>query len=134
MLSRTALGGIWVYQQYISPRKGFRCAHAVLHDGTGCSGYAKQAIKQHGLFQAIPSIRQRFRDCRAAYHILRSEQNSPSEKRKKKKSDSCARQIRDEFCGTVVFEGCGGCWSGAGRSAPSASKGCDLDCDICSCG
>jgi len=37
MFGKLALGGIWAYQQYISPNKGFRCAYAIRHGGTGCS-------------------------------------------------------------------------------------------------
>ncbi|ABD55891.1 membrane protein insertion efficiency factor YidD [Jannaschia sp. CCS1] len=72
MVSKLALGAIWGYQRYVSPHKGFRCAHSVLHGGTGCSGYAKHAIRDHGLWGAIPAIRQRFRDCRSASETLRA--------------------------------------------------------------
>ncbi|WP_224815492.1 membrane protein insertion efficiency factor YidD [Hasllibacter sp. MH4015] len=72
MVSQIALGAIWGYQRWISPRKGWRCAHSVLHGGTGCSGYAKHAIRDHGIWGAIPLIRQRFRDCRDASVTLRA--------------------------------------------------------------
>jgi len=72
MVSKLALGAIWGYQQYLSPRKGWRCAHSVLHGGTGCSGFAKFAIRDHGFWAAIPLIRQRFRDCRDASATLRA--------------------------------------------------------------
>lgn len=71
MFSKMALGGIWAYQQYISPKKGFRCAYSVTHGGTGCSGFVKHAIRDDGLWRALPAIRQRFRDCRTAYVAMR---------------------------------------------------------------
>jgi putative component of membrane protein insertase Oxa1/YidC/SpoIIIJ protein YidD len=71
MVSKLALGAIWGYQRYVSPRKGFRCAHSVLHGGTGCSGFAKYAIRDHGFWGAVPHIRQRFRDCKSASETLR---------------------------------------------------------------
>lgn len=72
MVSQIALGAIWGYQRWISPRKGWRCAHSVLHGGTGCSGHAKFAIRDRGLWGAIPLIRQRLRDCKAASATLRA--------------------------------------------------------------
>ena len=74
-----ALGLIGIYQRWISPRKGFRCAHAVLHGGTGCSGFAKQAIHQYGLWRAIGLMRQRFRDCHAAMLAMAAQQDEPPE-------------------------------------------------------
>ncbi len=72
MVSQIALGAIWGYQRYVSPRKGWRCAHSVLHGGTGCSGHAKHAIRDHGFWAAIPLIRQRLRDCKDASLTLRA--------------------------------------------------------------
>ncbi|MEM1297870.1 MAG: membrane protein insertion efficiency factor YidD [Pseudomonadota bacterium] len=70
MASWISLRLIGAYQRWISPYKGFRCAHSILHGGTGCSGYAKAAIREHGIWSAIAPIRQRFRDCRAAMITL----------------------------------------------------------------
>jgi len=135
MLSRTALGGIWIYQQFISPRKGFRCAHAVLHNGTGCSGYAKQVIKQRGLFGAIPFIRQRFQDCKTAYLILRTERNERDEQRRRRNSDSCAKQVRDGCCDETLSQSCDGGSSCLWRAIQSTThNGCNADCGFCSCG
>ncbi|MDO6589018.1 hypothetical protein DS901_13460 [Loktanella sp. D2R18] len=134
MFTRAALGGIWLYQRYVSPHKGFRCAHSVVHGDAGCSGYAKHTIRQHGLFQAIPIMRQRLRDCKAAYNTLRERKSADEEqKTNAKKSDSCAKQSRDGCCDAVAWESCDGCLSSAGRIIPGASKPCDADCDFCSC-
>lgn len=73
MLSRAALLGIHAYQRWLSPRKGYRCAYSVLHGGTGCSGYAKAAIRERGLLAAIPLVRARFADCRTAFSEIRGE-------------------------------------------------------------
>ncbi|WP_392338741.1 membrane protein insertion efficiency factor YidD [Loktanella salsilacus] len=134
MITRAALGGIWIYQTYISPRKGFRCAHSVLHNGTGCSGDAKHVIRNQGFFHAIPSIRQRFKECKIAYHTLHSDQSQPDRSDKIKKSDSCSKQMRDGCCDAAIYEGCNCGSSCFGRATVKASKNCDLDCDVCSCG
>ncbi len=134
MLARAALGSIWIYQTWISPYKGFRCAHSVLHGGSGCSGYAKSVIRNHGFFRAIPMVKQRFRACRVAYFTLRHDANAANQPAKKKKSDSCGKQLRDGCCDAAIFEGCDAGLSCFGRAATRPAKGCDADCDICSCG
>ena len=58
------------YQRWISPHKGFACAHRILHQGASCSQYTKQMILHHGLWTAMPLVRSRFQDCRAAHHTL----------------------------------------------------------------
>lgn len=72
MVSQLALGAIWGYQRFLSPYKGFRCAHSVLHGGTGCSGHAKHTIRDQGFWAALPAIRQRSRDCRDAARVLQA--------------------------------------------------------------
>lgn len=156
MLARTALGGIWVYQNYFSKRKGFRCAYSVVHGGTGCSGYAKYAIRDHGFWSAIPKIKQRFRDCKSAHQDLvanctvhsEAPENDTIEKRRKRKR----RERRNEYCSELTLFGCWGCGGSSmaqERSSPStdsectsctsAAKGCDCgtagcdSCNSCSC-
>ena len=64
MLDRLALVAIGGYQRHLSPRKGYACAWRIAHGGPGCSGFAKQAIRDHGLFAALPIIRRRLSACR----------------------------------------------------------------------
>lgn len=44
------------YQRYISPYKGFCCAHRVLTGEDSCSEFAKQAILARGFFGSIKAI------------------------------------------------------------------------------
>ncbi|HAZ49213.1 MAG TPA: hypothetical protein DDW76_23430 [Cyanobacteria bacterium UBA11369] len=53
------IASIKAYQRYISPHKGFSCAHRLLYGGESCSGYIKGAA-QKGLLQALSSARERF--------------------------------------------------------------------------
>ena len=71
MLDRFALAAIGGYQRHLSPRKGYACAFRVAHGGTGCSGFAKAAIADLGVWRAVPVIRKRFADCRDAAEELR---------------------------------------------------------------
>ena len=70
-VTRLAAAAIRGYQRWISPYKGFRCAHRVLHQGRSCSQFALDAIQARGLLRALPAIREQFRQCRAAAVRLR---------------------------------------------------------------
>lgn len=72
-LSRqTASALITSYQKHISPKKGFSCAHRVLHGGESCSQYIKRTILKQGLIRAIRLSRQRLQACKAANQVLRA--------------------------------------------------------------
>ena len=73
-ISVTAITG---YQRYISPHKGFKCAHRVLHGGESCSGYVKRQIADYGLKAAFVKSQQRFKACKYANQILRSQIETP---------------------------------------------------------
>ena len=69
LVATTSISG---YQKYISPYKGFRCAHRALHGGESCSEYIKNAIATQGLVAGIKISSQRFKACEQAYKTLRS--------------------------------------------------------------
>lgn len=73
-LRRVTITSITGYQRYLSPRKGFSCAHRRLHGAESCSAYIKRVIGENGVFTARPLIRQRFADCRKAAHVLKAQQ------------------------------------------------------------
>ena len=125
MVSRAALLGIYFYQRWLSPRKGYRCAYSVLHGGTGCSGYAKAAIRERGLLAALPIVRARFRDCRAAFSEIRGEEE---EKRDRKRRRGWLYSDPTDCCDYVpTIRAC----RIGGPGKPDAPKGgCDLNpCD-----
>ncbi len=67
-LAVTAISG---YQKFISPHKGFSCAHRVLYGCESCSQYFKQVIAEEGIITAIARARERFQGCREANEILK---------------------------------------------------------------
>jgi putative component of membrane protein insertase Oxa1/YidC/SpoIIIJ protein YidD len=69
--SRLAVGLIEIYQRFISPYKGFRCAYRVHHGGLSCSEFGRQVVQTHGVFRAMSMIRVRFCECAEAARILR---------------------------------------------------------------
>lgn len=71
-ITTTSISG---YQKYISPRKGFSCAHRLLYGGESCSQYVKRIVSQQGLTLALKASRKRFQACREANQILRARYN-----------------------------------------------------------
>lgn len=154
MFSKMALGAIWGYQQYISPHKGFRCAYSVRHGGTGCSGYAKHAIRDHGLWRAIPAIRRRLAECRVAYAEMRADcvcnTREPLDENERAELERLRKKDRRWCTKTDCCLGCGECGTAApcagGGRAAAGSKACDVnpcdgdigiggcDCASCDCG
>ena len=61
---------ITVYQRFVSPHKGFCCAHRALNDGLPCSQAIKRIVLRHGFLASWPHVRARFDACRAAYRVL----------------------------------------------------------------
>ena len=59
------------YQRFISPHKGFSCAHRVLYGCDSCSQYFKRVIAKDGIITAIANAKGRFQECREAYETLK---------------------------------------------------------------
>jgi len=94
---------IGFYQRFISPYKGFHCAHHVLHRGDTCSNAIKYLVLEHGLFKSRPYIKNRFHECRVAYnHLQASSQPSHS------------ADISCDLPCDIGFGDCGGSSSGGG--------------------
>lgn len=52
------------YQKFISPHKGYGCAHRVQGGAkTGCSGYALRVLNKHSLIKSMLIMRRRFDRC-----------------------------------------------------------------------
>ena len=72
MVSGLAVGMIAAYQRYLSPHKGFYCAHRVLHGGPSCSEFARRVVLRRGVGPLAPLLRRRFARCAAAARRLRA--------------------------------------------------------------
>lgn len=103
--THTAIFGITVYQLFLSPYKGYRCAHAVLHQGNSCSQAVKLLIAEQGVWHSRASIQQRFAECRAAALVLRRRYE------KGKHQGNCSQKHRDR------------------RRRDACLDNCDLPCD-----
>ena len=67
-LQISVLGVIALYQRWLSPLKGFHCAHAALHGGASCSAAIAQTIRDEGLKLSL--LTSRLAACRQAYGHL----------------------------------------------------------------
>ena len=56
MTAALAVSAIGFYQQFLSPYKGFRCAHRVRHGRMSCSQFAKRLIQKVGLLRFAPAV------------------------------------------------------------------------------
>lgn len=108
--TRGAVGlSITGYQRYVSPYKGFRCAHRALHGGESCSAYGKRAIQEVGVRAGMALLRERFAERRAANTTLlashmdngtdtaviepEAEQPEPQTKPQRKRPYSCGHDV-----------------------------------------
>src|SRR4028118_256047 len=73
---KIAIDTIAAYQTYISPRKGFVCAHRMLHDGESCSMYIKHLLGEESLMSVVQMSHQRFKACAAASQTLKATKSS----------------------------------------------------------
>jgi putative component of membrane protein insertase Oxa1/YidC/SpoIIIJ protein YidD len=70
IIDSLAIAAITGYQRYLSPYKGFRCAHRVLHQGESCSQYVKREVQSAGLLVALRRSRVRFAECKEASRVI----------------------------------------------------------------
>jgi len=100
MIKMTLIYGIKLYQKFISPKKGYRCAHSVVHGGTGCSGAVIKIIKENSFFSWRNLINKRFADCKQA---------NIQHKKDKKEKNGCKKCLPDFEDGCDLLDGCDGC-------------------------
>lgn len=62
------------YQRYLSPRKGFACAHLVAEGGLSCSAAIAGIMMERGVVRGILPMLARFRSCHDAAVRLRAGQ------------------------------------------------------------
>lgn len=121
MMTWLAIKAINFYQKFISPYKGFSCAHRVSTGEIGCSGYGKKVISRFGLITGIKLLNRRFYDC--AWHANKLRTINNAEKENQYKRYQPVRGYRLAQGGFVDCD-CDGC------DTPS----CDMPhCDIPSC-
>ncbi len=92
-----AIASISGYQKYLSPYKGFACAHRVFYGGESCSQYVKRMLGEVGFSEAVKASHQRFADCREANQILKASQNANKNKNKRRQADNKNFSCNDAY-------------------------------------
>lgn len=121
-----ALGIIAFYQRFLSPYKGYHCAHASLHQGESCSHAVQAIIRDHGVWQGRQLIRQRFAACQDAHGQLKEDARRRKEKAKDKAADCCGNGCDLASCLPLDMGGAA-CPHG-GNALSHACHGIDLPC------
>jgi len=62
---------ILLYQSYISPHKGFCCAHSSYTGRSSCSNWAIRVLRKHKILVFVPLMIRRFKACQMAYEKLK---------------------------------------------------------------
>ena len=98
------------YQRYVSPHKGYCCAHRALYGGPSCSQFGKRAIQDYGVIGGLILLRQRFEACHQAAVAIHGGQCQPMEPR----AEECCESERDRGKreGKETREYCAGCVEG----------------------
>lgn len=123
---------IGVYQRYLSPYKGFRCAYRARNRRrASCSAFARRAIERLGVLPGVRLLRRRFDKCGRAAKVLEYETPRRKEENKQSFWSNAGDCVPD----------CGGCDPGmidacdvlgsAAHAAGDAASGCDAcACDL----
>jgi putative component of membrane protein insertase Oxa1/YidC/SpoIIIJ protein YidD len=112
MLRYAGAALIRVYQRYLSPRKGYRCAYGVLHGAGTCSYIGLGIMEQQGFWAFWRKMPLQFDACRAAASTLENESDEQKKARRKRLKD----ESRKRDCSR--FDNCGGV------------DDCELPCDL----
>ena len=67
------------YQRWLSPLKGFTCAHRAFHGGDSCSEWGRKTVLEVGVLSFLALMYERLKDCEAAYAAM-AQDNDDGEK------------------------------------------------------
>jgi putative component of membrane protein insertase Oxa1/YidC/SpoIIIJ protein YidD len=120
-MSGMAVGAIGLYRRYLSPLKGFSCAHNAVHRRGSCSSFGLKVFERYRFGPAMTLLRRRLDDCRRAYALLMASASAgPGGQNKKSRK-------RDWFCDVCDPTGLAHC-------SPRSLSGVDLpDFAACDC-
>jgi len=100
---------ITLYQKHLSPHKGFSCAYACYHHSISCSSMVKNIIAEHGVIAGWPLIKQQFKQCQTAYHLLINQDEEPPRRDEGSCYESLKKDTKDcakEACGNCDLSDC----------------------------
>ena len=118
-----AVLGIRFYQKFLSKRKGYNCAHGVLHQNGTCSSIILNIVKDNPLLKWKKLIVSQFDSCKQAKQTIDKEKEESDKKKK-----SCKEHLTCEGSECLA--------NVASTCSPRKLNACDcsdLPCDIGSC-
>jgi putative component of membrane protein insertase Oxa1/YidC/SpoIIIJ protein YidD len=111
MLRYIAAGSISGYQRYISPHKGYCCAHRAHTGHSSCSEFARKIVLRHGVIALLRALPRQLQRCRNAYAVLLAAAIAAAaapeqDPQKKKDPNSCGDACDPTDC---IDLDCGSC-------------------------
>lgn len=107
-----AVSAITLYRKWISPYKGFRCAHQAILGQGSCSAYGLDVFSTRPFREALSLMRKRLSECRETYeHAMSSESEEERERRRRGSSSGIGSDgtlLGLEACGDVGSASCDG--------------------------
>lgn len=79
-----AVSMIHGYRRWISPYKGFRCAHHVVYGCGSCSDYGLEVFQSDPFLEAWSKLKERLKACRTAKQIYQSQSQETEEERRRR--------------------------------------------------
>ncbi|MES2282948.1 MAG: membrane protein insertion efficiency factor YidD [Pseudomonadota bacterium] len=104
VLQTASLFFIDVYQRYISPHKGFCCAHRMHTGRISCSEFGRRAISRSGFLDGLLLLSRRFNACALSAKALGENPDKSQES-----GDACPLWSKEG--GKYCAAGCGSCCS-----------------------
>jgi putative component of membrane protein insertase Oxa1/YidC/SpoIIIJ protein YidD len=98
-------GTITAYQRYVSPHKGFCCAHNALHHRGSCSEFGKKVALRFGVWRFLRLMAVRFKECRSAYVALQTEAEKEKGREENEPGD-CPVSPFSKECGYCGYAPC----------------------------
>ena len=83
-LAGCALVLVRFYRRWLSPLKGFSCAHNHVHRTGTCSTYGLEVFRSHGFFEGKRLLNERFAECGAAARSVAMSSSGSDEEPAKK--------------------------------------------------
>lgn len=124
MIKMIAIGSIRFYQKHLSHRKGYKCAHGVLHQNGTCSSIILNIVKTEPLTKWYSLIRGQFNNCKVALKTIEEQKEKDNKKRREGKKEC----LGDAACESLD------CMPSACSNTRSLKKCDDCSPDLGDCG
>ena len=116
MIKQVCLIAIAFYQRFLSPIKGYNCAHHRLHQGDTCSNAVKKIVINNHLSDVPNLVRKRFDECKQASISI---------------TKNTTQRRADIPCDISCAGDVGSCGDGGSSSSGCQDELCSLPCDYC---